>query len=40
MVEHLRESEYRKEGGEKDIFVILDKRWLERDRTDEMGENI
>ena len=40
MVEHLRESEYRKEGGEKAIFVILDKRWLERDRTDEMGENI
>ncbi|CAE7383642.1 GIP [Symbiodinium microadriaticum] len=39
MVEHLRESEYRKEGGEKDIFVILDKRWLERDRTDEMGED-
>ena len=40
MVEHLKESEYQKEGGEKAIFEILDKRWPERDRTDEMGENI
>ncbi|OLP88380.1 putative transposon protein [Symbiodinium microadriaticum] len=29
-----------KEGGEKAIFEILDKRWPERDRTDEIGENI
>ncbi|CAE7029162.1 RE2 [Symbiodinium sp. CCMP2592] len=40
MVEHLKESEYQKEGGEKVIFEILDKRWPERDRTDEMGENL
>ena len=39
-VEHLSEAEYQKEGGEKAIFDILDKRWPEKERTDEMGENI
>lgn len=39
-VEHLTEAEYQKEGGETVIFDILDKRWPEKERTDEMGENI
>ena len=39
-VEHLSESEYQKEGGETVIFDILDKRWPEKERTDELGENI
>ena len=39
-VEHLKEHEYQKEGGDKVLFELLDKRWPERDRTDEIGENI
>ena len=38
IVEHLKKDEYQKEGGEKVIFDLLDKRWPERDRSDEMGE--
>ena len=40
IVEHLKESEYQKEGGEKVIFALLDQRWPERERSDEMGENL
>ena len=38
IVEHLKKDEYQKEGGEKVIFDLLDKRWPEHDRSDEMGE--
>ena len=40
VVEHLKEEEYQKEGGDKVIFELLDKRWPEKDRSDEMGEHI
>ena len=33
IVEHLKESEYQKEGGEKVIFALLDQRWPERERS-------
>lgn len=37
VVEHLKEEEY---GGEDVIFALLDRRWPEKDRTDEIGEHI
>ena len=40
VVEHLKESEYQCEGGDKTLFALLDKRWPEKDRSDEMGEHI
>ena len=40
VVEHLRDEEYQKDGGDKVIFALLDQRWPERDRTDEIGEHI
>ena len=40
VVEHLKDEEYQKEGGDKVIFALLDQRWPERDRTDEIGEHI
>ena len=40
VVEHLREEEYQKEGGDAVIFALLDSRWPAKDRTDEIGENI
>ena len=40
VVEHLKEEEYQKEDGDKVIFGLLDTRWPERDRTDEIGEHI
>ena len=40
IVEHLKEEEYQKEGGDKVIFGLLDQRWPEKERTDEMGEHI
>ena len=40
LVEHLKESDYQKEGGDKVLFDILDSRWPEMDRADEMGEHI
>lgn len=39
-VEHLSASDYQKEGGEDTIFELLDKVWPEKDKQDEMGENI
>lgn len=39
-IEHLKEEEYQKEGGDQVIFDLLDKRWPEKDRTHEMGEVI
>ena len=39
-VEHLKESEYQKEGGDEVIFTLLDQRWPEKDHADEMGEII
>ena len=40
VVEHLKEEDYQKKGGEQAIFDLLDRRWPELDRTDEIGENI
>ena len=40
VIEHLKESDYQVKGGDKVIFDLLDKRWPELDRTDEIGENI
>ena len=40
VVEHLKDDEYQKEGGDLVLFELLDKRWPERDRTDEIGEHI
>ncbi|CAK9075558.1 unnamed protein product [Durusdinium trenchii] len=40
VVEHLKESDYQVKGGEETILDLLDKRWPELDRTDEIGENI
>ena len=40
VVEHLKESDYQVKGGEAAIFNLLDRRWPELDRTDEIGENI
>ena len=40
IVEHLKPEEYQKEGGEDVLFKLLDQRWPEKDRHDEMGETI
>ena len=40
VVEHLKETDYQVKGGEAAIFNLLDRRWPELDRTDEIGENI
>ena len=37
VVEHLDEEAYQKKGGEKVLFDLLDKRWPEKDRADQMG---
>ena len=39
-VEHLKPDEYQVEGGDSVIFTLLDQRWPEKDRNDEMGEII
>ena len=39
-VEHLKEEEYQREGGDKVIFDLLDQRWPEKDSNDVMGEVI
>ena len=39
-VEHLQVDDYHKEGGDDVIFALLDQRWPEKDRADEMGEII
>lgn len=39
-VEHLREDEYQKEGGDLVLLQLLDKRWPQKDRSDEIGEHI
>ena len=36
VIEHLKDEEYQKAGGEKVIFDLLDKRWPE----DQIGENV
>ena len=40
VVEHLRESEYQEEGGDKVLLDLLDKRWPQKDRADELGEHV
>lgn len=39
-VEHLREDEYQKDGGDLVLLQLLDKRWPQKDRSDEIGEHI
>ena len=39
-VEHLSEAEYQREGGDKVIFDLLDRRWPQLDRADELGEHV
>ena len=39
-VEHLKDEEYQKEGGDLVILQLLDKRWPQKDRSDELGEHI
>ena len=40
IVEHLKEEEYQCERGDEVIFKLLDQRWPQKDRSDEMGEHI
>ncbi|CAE7795640.1 Copia protein [Symbiodinium microadriaticum] len=40
VVEHLSPSEYQKDGGDKVLFDLLDQRWPQKDRVDEMGEHV
>ena len=40
VVEHLREADYQKEGGDKVLFDLLNQRWPEKDRADELGEHV
>ena len=40
IVEHLSDSDYQKEGGDEVIFGLLDERWPQKERSDEMGEHI
>eukprot|EP00435_Cladocopium_sp_Y103_P067521 s299_g30.t1 len=37
-VEHLDASSYQVEGGEKQLFTLLDQRFPDKDKTDELGE--
>ena len=39
MVEHLSDTDYQK-GGDEVISKLLDERWPQKDRSDEMGEHI
>ena len=40
IVEHLSDADYQKEGGDQVIFQLLDERWPQKERSDEMGEHI
>lgn len=40
IVEHLKPSDYQCDGGDDAIFELLDQRWPQRERSDEMGEHI
>ena len=40
VVEHLEASEYQKEDGDKVLFKLLDQRWPQKDRADELGEHV
>ena len=40
VVEHLAPEDYQKEGGDQVIFDLLDARWPQKERTDELGENV
>lgn len=40
VVERLKESEDQVKDGEKVILALLDKRWPEKDRQDQIGENV
>ena len=40
VVEHLAPAEYQKEGGDKVLFDLLDQRWPEKDRADELGKHV
>ena len=40
IVEHLQEADYQKEGGDHVLFDLLDLRWPQKERTDEIGEHV
>ena len=40
VVEHLKAEEYQKDGGDLVLFGLLDKRWPQKDRADELGEHV
>ncbi|CAE7038139.1 RE2 [Symbiodinium sp. CCMP2592] len=40
VVEHLKPEEYQKENGDAVLFKLLDQRWPQKDRADEIGEHV
>ena len=40
VVEHTKPEDYQVKDGEKAIFKLLDRVWPERERSDELGENL
>ena len=40
VVEHLKAEEYQRDGGDLVLFGLLDKRWPQKDRADELGEHV
>ena len=40
VVEHLALAEYQKKDGDRVLFELLDQRWPEKDRADELGEHV
>ena len=40
VVEHLAPAEYQKKDGDRVLFELLDQRWPEKDRADELGEHV
>ncbi|CAE7202177.1 TY5A [Symbiodinium sp. CCMP2592] len=40
VVEHLKPEEYQKDGGDRVLLELLDKRWPQKDRMDELGEHV
>lgn len=39
-IEHLEATDYQKEDGDKVIWTLLDQRFPQKDKTDEMGESL
>ena len=40
VVEHLKPEEYQKANGDAVLFKLLDQRWPQKDRADEIGEHV